>query len=79
MSIDSMSNRPECPTMLGLSGSWHPATNENACSVWARFYGLAVRPYGLEAPGKDYRDDQPITIPQNSPSVLSARARLAGT
>ena len=33
----------------------------------------------LEALGKDYRDDQPITVPQNSPSVLSALARLAGT
>ena len=33
----------------------------------------------LEVLGKDYRDDQPITIPQNSPSVLSARARRAGT
>ncbi len=33
----------------------------------------------IEALGKDDRDDQPIAVPQNSPSVLSARARLAAT
>jgi uncharacterized protein (TIGR03067 family) len=79
MSVDSMSNRPECPTMLGPSGRWYPVTNETACSLLARFYGLAVRPYGLAALGKDDVDDQPIAVPQNSPAVLAEPARLAGT